>query len=122
MNNSTYDRLRNANATVLPAAGAAYFGLSEIWGFPAGEQVVGTLAIVTTFLGILLKVVSNQYYNSDAPYDGAIVTTKTDEGGTRYSLELGLDPTEIENRSSVAFRVASPPPYNEDVTDRMTPQ
>ena len=119
MNNKTYDLLKNVNMTILPATGTAYFALSEIWGLPAGEKVVGTIAVITTFLGVLLKVVSGQYYKSDAPYDGAIVASQDEAGLTRYSLELGMDPDEIPNRSSIAFKVATPPPYVEDVTDKI---
>lgn len=117
MNNKTYDILRNVNMTVLPAAGAAYFSLSEIWGLPAGEAVVGTIAIIATFLGVILSVVRKAYFNSDAPYDGAIITTETDEGGLRYSLELGSDPADLIHRNAVTFKVPNPPAVVRDVTD-----
>lgn len=51
-----YDILKWVCLIVLPACGALYFALSEIWGFPYGEQIVGTLTAIDTFLGTLIGV------------------------------------------------------------------
>ena len=61
MSNTTYDRLKFIAQIVLPAAGALYFALSGIWGLPYGEQIVGTIAAVDTFLGAVLKISAMQY-------------------------------------------------------------
>ena len=57
MNNKTYDILRWIADIVLPALGTLYFALSGIWGFPYGEQIVGTITAVVAFLDAVL------YYN-----------------------------------------------------------
>ena len=62
--NKVYDVLKVITMIVLPAIGTLYFALAEIWHLPASEQVVGTIAAVTVFLGSLLKISSNQYYNN----------------------------------------------------------
>lgn len=62
MSNKTYDVLKYIAQIVLPALGTLYFALSRIWGLPCGEQVVGTIAAVDTFLGALLKISSDGYY------------------------------------------------------------
>jgi hypothetical protein len=62
--NKAYDILKWLTLVGLPALGALYFGLSKIWGFPFGEEVVGTLALLTTFLGALLGL-STVNYNRD---------------------------------------------------------
>lgn len=46
---------------LLPSAASLYFGLAAIWGLPYSEQIVGTIALVTTFLGIFLGISTNQY-------------------------------------------------------------
>ncbi|MBQ2396430.1 MAG: phage holin [Bacteroidales bacterium] len=46
---------------VLPAIGTLYFALAGIWGFPYGEEVVGTIAAVDTFLGVILGISTAQY-------------------------------------------------------------
>lgn len=64
MNDKTYDILKYIAQVVLPALGTLYFALAGIWGFPFGEQIVGTITAVDTFLGVILKVSSNKYYAS----------------------------------------------------------
>ena len=46
---------------LLPAAGTLYFTLAGIWGLPYGEQVVGTITAVDTFLGVILGISTSQY-------------------------------------------------------------
>lgn len=60
--NSVYDKLKYIAQIVLPAIGALYFALSQIWGLPYGEQVVGTITAVDCFLGALLGI-STMMYN-----------------------------------------------------------
>jgi len=38
-----------------------YFALAGIWNFPYGEQVVGTITAVDTFLGVILGISTSQY-------------------------------------------------------------
>ena len=63
LNNKTYDVLKWVALVLIPAVGALYFGLSQIWGFPYGEEIVGTLTLIDTFLGALLGI-STVNYNS----------------------------------------------------------
>ena len=59
--NKTYDRLKWVAQYLLPALGTLYFTVSGIWGLPYGEQVVGTITAVDTFLGVVLGVSSAEY-------------------------------------------------------------
>jgi len=61
MSNKTYDVLKWIAQIVLPALATLYFALAGIWGFPYGEQVVGTITAVDTFLGVLLGISTAQY-------------------------------------------------------------
>lgn len=61
MSNKVYDVLKWIAMVVLPAIGTLYFALASIWGFPYAEEIVGTIAAVDTFLGVLLGVSSAQY-------------------------------------------------------------
>lgn len=70
MSNRTYDILKYIAQVVLPALGTLYFALAGIWGFPYGEQIVGTISAIDAFLGVLLKISSNNYYNSIDEYMG----------------------------------------------------
>ena len=62
MSNKVYDVLKYIAQIVLPAVGTLYFALASIWGFPYAEQIVGTITAVDAFMGVLLKISSNQYY------------------------------------------------------------
>lgn len=61
MSNKTYDILKYIALIVLPAVGAAYFGLAQIWGLPYGEEIVGTITVIDTLLGALLKISTDEY-------------------------------------------------------------
>lgn len=61
LSNRWYDALKWIALVVLPALSALYLGLSGIWGFPYGEQVSGTIALIDTFLGALLGISSANY-------------------------------------------------------------
>ena len=65
MSNKVYDILKWVALVVLPAVGTLYFALSGIWGFPYGEQIVGTITAIDTFLGALLGLSSINYYKED---------------------------------------------------------
>lgn len=56
-----YDILKWVVVLVLPAIGSLYFGLASIWGFPYGEEVVGTITVLETFLGTILGISTVQY-------------------------------------------------------------
>ena len=65
MSNKTYDILKYIAQIALPAIGALYFALSQIWGLPYGEEVVGTITALDCFLGALLGI-STAIYNKGA--------------------------------------------------------
>lgn len=61
LSNKVYDILKFIAQILLPALGTLYFALAGIWGFPYGEQIVGTITAVDTFLGALLGISTYQY-------------------------------------------------------------
>lgn len=69
MSNKTYDILKYIALIVLPALGALYFGLAKIWGFPYATEIVGTISVVDTFLGAVLKLSTDQYNADKQPPD-----------------------------------------------------
>ena len=54
MNDKTYDVLKWIATYLLPALGTLYFALAQIWNLPYGEQVVGSITAIDTFLGVVL--------------------------------------------------------------------
>ena len=61
MSNKMYDMLKWIAMVVIPAVGTLYFALAGIWGWAYGEQIVGTLTAIDTFLGVMLGISSVQY-------------------------------------------------------------
>lgn len=64
--NETYDVLKWIAIYLLPAIGTLYFALASVWGLPYGEQIVGTVTAIDTFLGVILGI-STANYNKDNP-------------------------------------------------------
>ncbi len=63
MSNKLYDILKWVAQVALPALGTLYFALAGIWGFPYGEEIVGTITAIDAFLGVILGISSKQYYD-----------------------------------------------------------
>ena len=57
MSDKVYDVLKWIALYLLPALGTLYFALAGIWNFPYGEQVVGTITAVDTFLDVILGII-----------------------------------------------------------------
>jgi Putative phage holin Dp-1 len=83
-----YARMKFFVQTLLPALSTLYFTLSGVWDLPYTTQVIGTLAAIATFLGVLLGISTKAYNNSDARFDGNVVVSQGEAGKTLYSLEL----------------------------------
>ena len=61
MSNKVYDVMKWIAMYLLPALGTLYFAIASIWGLPYGEQIVGTITAVDTFLGVILGISTVQY-------------------------------------------------------------
>ena len=61
MSNKVYDALKWIAMYLLPALGTLYFALAGIWGLPYGEQIVGTITAIDTFLGVIIGISTAQY-------------------------------------------------------------
>mgnify|MGYP002620116778 FL=1 len=61
MSNKTYDILKWVAQYLLPALATLYFAVAQIWGLPYGEEVVGTITAIDTFLGVLLGISTANY-------------------------------------------------------------
>jgi hypothetical protein len=61
MTEETYDILMFFTQYLLPSIGTITVALSPIWGFQYGDQVIGTIAAIDTFMGIFLGISNAQY-------------------------------------------------------------
>lgn len=96
LTNSQYNVVKKLVQVIMPAFSTLYFTLSVIWGLPAPDKVLGTIAGVATFLGVTLGISTREFESSGAAYDGVVtVTPNPEENTTIYNLQI---PTEnLEN-------------------------
>lgn len=98
-----YNWLKFFALVALPALGTLYFTLAQIWGLPAGEQVVGTIVAVDAFLGVILQISSTNYNSATA--QGTLAITETEDKKI-FNLELDGDPEyDLEGKDRVVFKV-----------------
>lgn len=102
--NGVYDKLKFLALVLLPALGAAYFSLAPLWELPKADEVVGTIVVVDTFLGVLLGVTTRNYNNSDARFDGVIDVHPDYEAG-ETTMNVSLDPQAVANKDEVVVKV-----------------
>jgi len=107
LSNRSYDALKKSTTVILPAIGALYFALAQIWQLPKPEEVVGSIAAVNVFLGVLMGVSTKSYNKSDTKkYAGVIEVSSPPDGSKKvFSLNLNEDPEDIEFMDEVTFRV-----------------
>lgn len=61
LSNRAYDILKYLTIIVLPAVGALYTGLSQIWQLPYSAEIPATITVICTFLGAVLCISTAQY-------------------------------------------------------------
>ena len=100
----SYTVVKHAAAIGLPAVGALYFALAQIWHLPKAQDVIGSIAAINTFLGAFMGVSQASYNGSDAKYAGAIEVTND---GTKkvYSLNLNTDPEDLDKMDDATFKI-----------------
>jgi hypothetical protein len=90
LSNRVYNYLKWFITIFLPAVGALYFGLAEMWGFPNPTGVNGTINLIIAFLGILIGVSTRQYNKEikNEDIDGDLIITEVD--GEKWPM-LGVN-------------------------------
>ena len=105
MKNTTFDGLKFVALVLLPGLGAAYFGLAAIWGLPNAEEVVGTVTVVDTFLGLIIKWQGDRYKKSGMNEDGDLVIDGSDPEVDRYSLNINTPIERIAEMDTLVLKV-----------------
>ena len=110
LNNKLYDNLKWITLILLPAMSAAYFSLSSVLNLPAAEQVVGTIAVVTTFLGAVLGLSTQSYNKSDQKFDGVMHVDTSDPEKDLFTFELYQAPDGFPDKDQLTFKVSKNSP------------
>lgn len=112
MTNKTYDRLKWVSLVLLPALASLYFGVGQIWHAPHVEEVVGTITLLDTFLGLLLGTSSKKYQAlTDSPTVIGDLVVYQDVDGTPVTVKMDPhgDTPVFEEGKLAAFRVRREP-------------
>lgn len=104
LSNRVYDWFKRCSLYILPALAAAYFGLAQIWGLPKAEEVVGSVAVIETLLGVIIRVSNGQYENSPERFDGLINVSPDEEAGVT-NLDVSLDPQAVATKNEIVVKV-----------------
>lgn len=102
LSNKTYNTMKWIALYLLPALGTLYYALSRIWGFPYGENIVGTITAIDAFLGAVLGISSSKYKG-----DGEMVINTEDPEKDVYSLNLNCPVDELAEKDEIVFKVVS---------------
>ena len=108
LSNKAYDWMKYIAQIFLPAVGALYFGLAQIWGLPNAEQVVGTVTIFDIFLGTVLLISTKQYDNSSAKYDGNLIFDEEDPDRRVLRFQVDAPLEEIAAKENLTVKVHKP--------------
>lgn len=101
LSDKAYDILKWLAMYFIPALGTLYFALAQIWGLPYGQEIVGTLSAVDTFLAVLLGISKSNY-----PGDGQIMMDSSSPETNSYRIVLNDETLDaIKDKKFVSLKV-----------------
>lgn len=104
MPSKLYDLLKWIALVLLPGLASLYFGLGQIWDFPAIEQVVGSITVIDTFLGLLIGKMSKD--NAVNNVVGELVVVQDLDGVVEgMRMVANRDPLILTDQKNAIFKV-----------------
>ena len=100
LSDKTYDILKWIALYLLPALGTLYFTLSGLWGLPYGEQIVGTIPAIDTFVAVIIGISKYNYKG-----DGTLHIDTSDPTKDLYSLDFETMLDDIPKKKQVTLMV-----------------
>lgn len=104
INNKVYDQLKWIALILLPGTATLYLALGQIWGWPYGNEVSGTIMAIDTFLGMMLGISTANYRASGVGTDGVLVVDKQEN---ELYLAANKEPKELAKQDEVVFKTES---------------
>ena len=102
MQERTYRRLKLINTILLPAIGALYVTLSELWSLPAPMKIAGTISAVVAFANVGLQIASDKYWG-DVTAGGDMVFTDVGEGLVKPNVVFSKELEELAGSNKIIF-------------------
>lgn len=100
-----YDTAKDVVTIYLPATSALYVGLAPVWGFPVPDKIAITIALVMTFLGVVLKISTNSYNKSLKSTDGVLQVDQSDPTKDSYMFDISTDLEELAHQDRITLKV-----------------
>lgn len=126
LSDKTYTFTKRLVQVILPAFSSFYFALAGIWDLPEPEKVVGTIAIFTTFLGVVIGISTAQYNASGRAFEGEMLVAPSLETGTPIVVGIHYNgvPEDLEDKTSVTFKIRHEMPVKmeEDFLEEPEPE
>lgn len=105
LSDAFYSALQNIVKLILPGLSAFYFALASIWNLPYAEQIVGTLAALAVFLGVILKLGKATYDSSDDKYHGEFVVDTVNPEKDVYSVDFHGPLMSLGTKNEILLKV-----------------
>lgn len=105
--NRLYNKLKFVALVLLPALATLCLTIGGIWDLQYTGQVVGSITAVDTFLGVVLKISTKQYYKKGANFDGDVIVSPED-GGNKVTMAFNGPPEDLVDqpgKHSLEFKV-----------------
>lgn len=99
LTNKAYNVIKYGITIFLPAVGALYFTLAQVWNFERVPGVNGTINALITFGGLLIGYSSRQYNKTTGAPDGDLVVKEDPTDGTKY-LGLAVNGSSVDDITS----------------------
>jgi len=99
-----YALVKKLSLYLLPALGAAYFGLAAIWGLPKAEEVVGSIVVLETLIGVVIRISNSRYEASGDKYDGQVLLTPDLENGIT-DMAVTFKPESVAKKGELLMKV-----------------
>jgi len=122
LGNSLYNFLKWTTAVGLPGVNTLYFTLSGLWGWPDAEKVIGTIAAVNVFLGLVLAAGTVSYNKSDSKYIGALNVSTDEDGTASHSLEFNAPLDVLSQQKDLTLKVQNVASGTPPTTGSMDPR
>lgn len=101
LSNNVYDKLKFLVQVLMPGLAALYVGLAQLYTWGNTDVVVGTIALLATFLGLFLSASARQYEGAG----DLIVQTDPNDGEVYLHTNLKKHPSAFKNKKNVTLNV-----------------
>lgn len=105
LSNRKYNFLKAFGMVIAPTSVSLYLVLSPLHQLEHQTSTLSVLSALAAMLGVYLLLSTKAYYESDAPYFGALIVSSDESGKTVYQLEIDGDLDEIQERRHITFKV-----------------